>query len=658
MLNVFLCCNQNLVEIHTPKNSNMQRILFLLLSFLCIHTGFAQKPVFVVDSTAINPWTKRPFENNPENFQFAVVTDRTGGHREGVFEKAIEKLNRLHPEFVMSVGDFIEGYTKDQTEIARQWKEWDGFMDNLKMRFFALPGNHDISNEVMRKIWLERYGKAWNHFIYKDVLFLTLDSNDGDGLNLSRTQIDYIIKAIKDNPNVRWTMLFMHHPIWNYKDFNGFTEIEAALKSRPYTVMAGHNHQYLKTQRNNRNYYILASTGGGSQLRGPRFQEFDHVTWVTMTNDGPELINLALSGMHNDDIVDEVGLAKAKAMLDAVNFKPQVFKINEQKAQVLLSIQNDGTDTLFFDGKLYHHHQLTPDQGKFKLKIAPKTNGQLNFEFVLNPKGVFSKTAPLELDWQMHLPSPALEAPYRLEGTLPIVVDFTPLSPQVDERIIFLTDKKVELKKPQAGLNLRYTLDGSEPNLGSMTYQNPITLTATTTLKVRYFNTQNGAASDTWEQVYRKVSPLEPSKTKPSKPGMIYRYYEGNFNALPEFKTLKPLRTGAVQDFNVERLAGSRIDHYAIVYEGYVDIPADDMYYFYIRSDDGSKFYIQDQLVVDNDGSHEERARGGDIALKKGLHPFRVEYFEDFEGQSLFIGFSGEDGKRKPLLSLPLFCKE
>jgi hypothetical protein len=68
MLNVFLCCNQNFVEIHKPKNSNMQRILFLLLSFLCIQTGFAQKPVFVVDSTAINPWTKRPFENNPENF--------------------------------------------------------------------------------------------------------------------------------------------------------------------------------------------------------------------------------------------------------------------------------------------------------------------------------------------------------------------------------------------------------------------------------------------------------------------------------------------------------------------------------------------------------------------------------------------------------------
>lgn len=657
MLNAVLCCDQKIMDLHKSKHSNMQRLLFLLLVFWCIQNGFAQKPVFVVDSTAINPWTKRPFENNPENFQFAIVSDRTGGHRDGVFEKAVEKLNKLHPEFVMCVGDLIEGYTKDQKEIDRQWAEWDGILDKLKMRFFALPGNHDISNDVMRKVWLERYGKAWYHFVYKGVLFIAMDSNDGDGLSISRSQIDYVKKALADNPQVRWTMLYMHHPVWNYKDFNGFSEIEAALQSRPYTVLAGHNHQYLKTQRNNRNYYILASTGGGSQLRGPRFQEFDHVTWVTFTDEGPELVNLALSGIHNDDIVDDAGLAKAKAMLDAVNFKPQLLKIDARRAQVPLNIQNSGRDTLYFEGHLYHHHQLSSNQGKFKVKIAPHSSQQLNFDINTIGNATFEKAAPLELDWQMSLPSAFMEAPYRLEGTLPIVVDFTPPSPAVEERSIFLTTKTIELKQPQTGLSMRYTLDGTDPSLNSKTYQAPISISNTTTLKVRYFNTKNGAASNTWQQVYRKVAPLEPVKVQAGKPGMAYRYYEGKFQTLPDFKTLTPLRTGTVQDFNVELLAGSRIDHYAIVYEGFVDIPADDLYYFYTRSDDGSKLYIHDQLVVDNDGSHEERARGGDIALKKGLHPFRVEYFDDFEGQSLFVGYSGADGKRKPLVGLPLMSK-
>ena len=594
----------------------MHRLFFLLLVFLCLQSGFAQKPVFIVDSTAINPWTKRPFENNPDNFQFAIVSDRTGGHRDGVFEKAVEKLNKLHPEFVMCVGDMIEGYTKDHKEIDRQWAEWDDILGKLKMRFFALPGNHDISNEVMRKVWLERYGKAWYHFVYKNVLFITMDSNDGDGLNISRSQIDYVKKAIADNPNVRWTMLYMHHPVWNYKDFNGFSEIEAALQSRPYTVLAGHNHQYLKTQRNNRNYYILASTGGGSQLRGPRFQEFDHVTWVTFTDEGPELVNLALSGIHNDDIVDDAGLAKAKSMLDAVNFKPQLLKINERRAQVLLSIHNSGKDTLNFNSQLYHHHQLSPNQGKFKLKIAPNSSVQVNFEVETTRNATFDKAAPLELDWQMSLPSAFMEAPYQLEGTLPIIIDFTPPSPVENERAIFLTQQKIELKQPQLGLSMRYTLDGSDPTLNAAVYQQPITVAATTVLKVRYFNTQNGAASSIWQKEYRKVTPLEGVKVTGNKTGMAYRYYEGDFQVLPDFKTLKPLKTGTVQDFNVERLAGTRTDHYAIVYEGFVEIPADDLYYFYTRSDDGSTFYIHNQLVVDNDGSHEERARGGDIDRK------------------------------------------
>ncbi|MCH7944837.1 MAG: serine/threonine protein phosphatase, partial [Armatimonadetes bacterium] len=61
---------------------------------------------------ALNPWTHLDLVNDPENFQFAIVTDRTGGHRAGVFPDAMRKLNLLQPEFVMSVGDPVEGYTE------------------------------------------------------------------------------------------------------------------------------------------------------------------------------------------------------------------------------------------------------------------------------------------------------------------------------------------------------------------------------------------------------------------------------------------------------------------------------------------------------------------------------------------------------------------
>ena len=57
------------------------------------------------------PRTDKPFLDTPDSFQFGVVSDRTGGHRPGVFDQAMDKINLLQPEFVMCVGDLIEGYS-------------------------------------------------------------------------------------------------------------------------------------------------------------------------------------------------------------------------------------------------------------------------------------------------------------------------------------------------------------------------------------------------------------------------------------------------------------------------------------------------------------------------------------------------------------------
>ncbi|MDQ3814482.1 MAG: metallophosphoesterase, partial [Armatimonadota bacterium] len=250
-----------------------------------------------------NPWTHLNLHNNPRHFQFAIVTDRTGGHRPGIFEDAVRKLNLLRPEFVMSVGDLIEGYTTNEAEIDRQWKEFMSFTAQLKMPFFYVPGNHDISNPVMAKEWQKRFGRSYYHFVYQDVLFLCVNSEDQRPANISDEQIKYMAAALEANENVRWTLVFFHQPLWTYIERaeaaratnpkappppqNGWRKMEALLQDRPYTVFVGHNHNYLKFERNDRRYIILATTGGATALRGPVFGEFDHVAWVTMTDDGP-----------------------------------------------------------------------------------------------------------------------------------------------------------------------------------------------------------------------------------------------------------------------------------------------------------------------------------------------------------------------------------
>ena len=91
-----------------------------------------------------NPVTHLRWRDDPAEFQFAIVSDRTGGHRPGVFSQAVEKLNLLQPEFVLSVGDLIEGGKKPQEKLASEWQEFDGFVQKLNMPFFYVAGNHDV----------------------------------------------------------------------------------------------------------------------------------------------------------------------------------------------------------------------------------------------------------------------------------------------------------------------------------------------------------------------------------------------------------------------------------------------------------------------------------------------------------------------------------
>ena len=91
-------------------------ILILILFYSCIPSK-----VFKTDvTTEKKPWTNLNFNNDPDNFQFAIVSDRNGGNRPGIFDDAIEKFNLMQPEFVLSVGDLISGYTTDTTIIRKQ----------------------------------------------------------------------------------------------------------------------------------------------------------------------------------------------------------------------------------------------------------------------------------------------------------------------------------------------------------------------------------------------------------------------------------------------------------------------------------------------------------------------------------------------------------
>jgi hypothetical protein len=121
---------------------------------------------------------------------------------------------------------------------------------------------------------------------------------------MSADQVAHVKRALQRHQGCRWTMVFLHKPLWylNNTENPGFLEIEKALGDRPYTVFAGHEHEYRRFIRNGRVYYQLATTGGESKMRGVEYGEFDHLVWVTMKKDGPVLANLLLDGVLRDDL--------------------------------------------------------------------------------------------------------------------------------------------------------------------------------------------------------------------------------------------------------------------------------------------------------------------------------------------------------------------
>ena len=329
-----------------PKESKLIFTMFLLVGILLLsgcsttQSGLSGAG-FVYDQAALpgaKPWTSENFKNNPENFQFAVVGDRTGGSDPGgIFNRAMDQLNLLQPEFVINVGDLVEGYTEDEAKAAAEWDEVEGIIKTLEMPFFYVVGNHDLGNDVMKQVWLERRGATYYHFIYHNVLFLVFNSEDPSNpipsdieektiafkklqkedpaaamkmleefmasldaykvpMVMSDQQINYFRKVLADNPNVRWTFAFFHQPDWEHEQSGkALQAIEQMLKDRPYTIIAGHLHYYDIKQRNGRDYITMGPVGASWHKNGPG--NVDHILWVTMKDDAPEFSVITLDGI-------------------------------------------------------------------------------------------------------------------------------------------------------------------------------------------------------------------------------------------------------------------------------------------------------------------------------------------------------------------------
>jgi hypothetical protein len=117
--------------------------------------------------------------------------------------------------------------------------------------------------------------------------------------------------------------------------------------------------------------------------------------------------------------------------------------------------------------------------------------------------------------------------------------------------------------------------------------------------------------------------------------GEIYLLRPGT-EELPKFEKLKSLGAIYTSGLNIpprnfqEGFPGitDRFEWFAIDYKGYFYIDDPGKYRFLLGSDDGSKLYIDNKRVIDNDGIHPIQYEEGSITLKGGIHSIRISYFQ------------------------------
>ncbi len=213
---------------------------------------------------------------------------------------------------------------------------------------------------------------------------------------------------------------------------------------------------------------------------------------------------------------------------------------------------------------------------------------------------------------------------------------------------IVLKDKPYTVYHFGQAQNVHYTTDGSVPTASAakMQLENVLTNGAKiTALSVSRNDRYNKPTTGEFKLGNALTPVKKPDSAKPG--GLRYAYYEGEWDALPDFGKLKPVQTGtASQDFDINKLP--RKNNFALLMEGLIEIQKEGYYVFILDSDDGSKLSVGNTLLIDHDGLHgDNHPKTYMVPLQKGYYPVRLEYFQKGGGAALKLEYV-VPGEEKP----------
>ncbi len=219
---------------------------------------------------------------------------------------------------------------------------------------------------------------------------------------------------------------------------------------------------------------------------------------------------------------------------------------------------------------------------------------------------------------------------------------------------LFMKSTKIELGCDTEGAEIRYTVDGTEPNEKSELYKTPFDIARTAIIKMRAYH-KDHMPSIKIEILVQKADLMDAILISDVAPGLDYDYFERFFVQATDMDLVRPLASSITPDFNI-KMARSPT-YFGLHFQGFVRIPTDGIYTFFLSSNDGSYLYIDGKELIENDGNHGTVEEPGQIALKAGYHAIEVKYMQCGGAKSLNVGWEGPGFTRQEIPSSSLFRK-
>lgn len=222
-----------------------------------------------------------------QGFHVGILGDRTGGADPEVFDRVVSELERLHPDWIICVGDLIEGPQPDAGAVHSQWDLVLKSLNGLSVPLFFVPGNNDIFNPDSRRIYPERTGFApYYSFDHEKTHWVVLDNSEAiDVEGMGRDQLQWLAEDLKNARSAELTCVVFHKPFW-YEAFDAGKSdpLHELFKANGVDwVFTGHYHSYAYTQKDGIQYVLMGSSGGRIGANPDR-GEFYQFGWFTVRN--------------------------------------------------------------------------------------------------------------------------------------------------------------------------------------------------------------------------------------------------------------------------------------------------------------------------------------------------------------------------------------